>query len=82
MVENWLRVDEAAGRLGFSRSKVYQMINDGFIPSVRVANRIRISTSDLEAWVRSQPSGRCREGQGLPPTAHSIDVLPGLTTQE
>ncbi len=57
MSENWLRVDEAAIRLGFSRSKVYQMINDGVLPSVRVANRLRVSTADLDAWVRRQPSG-------------------------
>lgn len=81
MVENWLRVDEAASRLGFSRSKVYQMINDGIIPSVRVANRIRVSTADLEAWVRAQPSGGCR-GRDLPQTAPTVAVPPVPTKQE
>ena len=82
MVENWLRVDEAASRLGFSRSKVYQMINDGVIPSVRVANRIRVSTADLEAWVRAQPSGRSGETADRPSSTPGTEAASAASKRE
>ncbi len=75
-----MRVDEAASRLGFSRSKVYQMINDGLIPSVRVANRIRISAADLEAWVRTLPSVGSRGRVDLPETAPI--AVPSVPTKQ
>lgn len=54
-----LRVPEAAQRLGLSRGKVYQLIQSGALPSVRIDGSRRIRIGDLEAFVQSlSVSGR------------------------
>jgi excisionase family DNA binding protein len=45
------RVTEAAQMLGLSRSKVYVLIQDGVLPSVRVDGSRRIRADDLLAYV-------------------------------
>lgn len=45
-----LRVDEAAQRLGFSKSSVYKLISAGEIPAVKVGKSIRLSVPQLEVW--------------------------------
>lgn len=46
-----LRVPEVAHRLGLSRGKVYQLIQSGALPSVRIDGSRRIRAGDLEAYV-------------------------------
>lgn len=47
-----LRVDQAAGLINLGRSKVYEMIASGELPSVRIGRAVRVPRSGLEAWVR------------------------------
>lgn len=42
-----LRVEEAAWRLGISRSKLYQLIAAGEIPTVRYGRTLRVHRSRL-----------------------------------
>jgi excisionase family DNA binding protein len=51
-----LRIEEAAKRLGVGRSTMYQMIQGGSVPVVRIGKSIRIKPGDLEAWVLGQAS--------------------------
>ena len=51
-----LTVVEAAQHLGISRSKVYELLADGQLPSVRIGRTRRIATSALEEFV-----ARCSE---------------------
>ncbi|WP_373048423.1 helix-turn-helix domain-containing protein [Vulgatibacter sp.] len=46
-----LRVEEAAKRLGFGRSKVYEMAASGELPVVRFGRSVRIPAAELERWV-------------------------------
>ena len=46
-----LRVPEVAERLTMSRSKVYQLIQSGALPSVRIDHSRRVRARDLEAFV-------------------------------
>lgn len=46
-----LRTEEVAEALGWSRSKVYQLLARGDIPSVKVAGSRRVKVSDLEHYV-------------------------------
>lgn len=47
------RVTEAAEVLGLSRSKVYELIKAGVLPSVRIDGTRRIRAEDLAAYVAS-----------------------------
>jgi len=38
--------------LGVGRSKLYELIAEGDIPTVRVGSRVRIPVEDLRAWIR------------------------------
>lgn len=49
-----LRIPEAAARLGIGRSTVYELIQAGALPVVRIGKSVRIPASRLEAWVESQ----------------------------
>jgi excisionase family DNA binding protein len=47
-----LRVSEAADVLGICRSKVYELLYAGTLPSVKLGSSRRIKYSDLETFVR------------------------------
>jgi excisionase family DNA binding protein len=55
-----LRIPEAAARLGLGRSTVYELIQAGELPVVRIGKSVRIPSSRLEAWVELQ--ARTAEG--------------------
>ncbi len=54
-----LRIPEVAETLGIGRTKIYEMIATGELPTIRVGRAIRISVSTLQKWVEA------REQQGL-----------------
>ena len=49
-----LRPTEAAEMLGFGKSKTYELIADGTIPSVTIGKCRRIPVEALREWVRAQ----------------------------
>ena len=49
-----LRPAEAAEMLGVGRSKLYELIADGTLPTVRVGQRMRIPVGALRRWVERQ----------------------------
>jgi excisionase family DNA binding protein len=49
-----LSVNEAAKRLGVSRSLTYELIRAGDLPAVRLRGRRLISVEALEQFVRQQ----------------------------
>lgn len=46
-----LTVEQARKLLGLSRSLIYQAINSGQIPSIRIGRRILIPTAQLERLI-------------------------------
>ena len=44
-------VPEASRRLSMGRSKVYELLRDGLLPSLRVGGSRRIAVRDLEEFV-------------------------------
>lgn len=46
-----LTVEEAARRIKFSRSKTYQLVADGEIPSIQVGSQRRIPIAALAQWL-------------------------------
>jgi excisionase family DNA binding protein len=55
-----LRIPEVAETLGIGRTKIYEMIATGELPTVRVGRAVRISISTLQKWVEE------REQQNVP----------------
>ena len=54
-----LRIPEVAETLGLGRTKIYELIATGELPTIRVGRAIRISVSTLQKWVEE------REQQGV-----------------
>ena len=53
-----LRPMEAALMLAVGRTRIYEMIAEGSIPSVRIGQRsIRVPIAALREWLESQESG-------------------------
>jgi excisionase family DNA binding protein len=49
-----LRPVEAAEAIGVGRSKVYELLASGELPSVRVGSSVRVPVDALRAWIARQ----------------------------
>ncbi len=59
MVERMaLRANEVAKILGLGRSKVYELIQRGDLPVLRIGRSVRVPQAALERWIeqRTQPA--------------------------
>lgn len=58
----WLKVPEVAGVLRIARSRAYELVGEGQIPSVRIGRSVRVSRKELDRWLEEQrqPSTRWR----------------------
>ncbi len=46
-----ITVVEAAEIIGLSRSKVYELLAEGHLPSIRIGRTRRINVTDLDAFI-------------------------------
>jgi excisionase family DNA binding protein len=49
-----LRMPEVAEALGIGRTKIYEIIATGELPTVRVGRSVRISVTTLQKWVEER----------------------------
>jgi excisionase family DNA binding protein len=49
-----LSVEEAATYLGISRSKTWELVSRGELPSFHIGRTRRLSLERLQAWIREQ----------------------------
>lgn len=49
-----LRAGEVGEALGLSRSRVYELIAAGAIPSIRVGGCVRVPVDALREWIAAQ----------------------------
>lgn len=56
----YLKVPEVAEMLQIARSRAYELVGNGEIPSVRIGRSLRVSRKELERWLegRRQPEAR------------------------
>ena len=52
-----LRPEEVARRCNLSRTKVYELIKRGDLPSIRIGRCRRIPVVELEAWIAQRMHG-------------------------
>jgi len=69
-----LKAEEAARLLQLSRSKVYAMLKDGDLPSIRIGRSVRISQEALRAWVTDRSGGWSAATEATRPTPAVVDV--------
>jgi excisionase family DNA binding protein len=50
----WLKVPEVAGVLRIARSRAYELVAEGEIPSVRIGRSVRVSRRELDRWLEGQ----------------------------
>ena len=63
-MDRWLlRPTEAAEAIGIGRSKVYEVIASGDLPSIRVGGSIRVPVTARHAWIERQLAARAEEIQ-------------------
>lgn len=55
-----LRPIEVAELLGIGRSKSYELIGSGILPSIRIGSSVRVPLESLRAWVASQSDDAAR----------------------
>ena len=57
----WLKVPEVAQMLRIARSRAYELVGEGEIPSVRIGRSVRVSRKEVE-WLEKQrqPNARWR----------------------
>jgi excisionase family DNA binding protein len=58
--KEWFDTDELVRWLGLGRTKTYEMLRSGEIPSYKIGRIRRIRRQDIEAWlegIKSQPCG-------------------------
>ena len=49
-----LRPAETAELIGISRSRVYELIASGVLPSIRVGGVVRVPVAALQEWIARQ----------------------------
>jgi excisionase family DNA binding protein len=51
------RISEAADAIGVSKTILYELINSGEIPVIRVRSDLRVPVEGLRTWLAKQPPG-------------------------
>lgn len=51
-----LSLKDAAKMIGISRSTLYRLVGEGWLPTARVGSRVLVKRSDVEALFNEQPS--------------------------
>ena len=58
-----LRPVEAAELIGVGRSKLYQLLASGDLPSIRIGSSVRVPVDALRAWIARQTVERTEAGR-------------------
>jgi excisionase family DNA binding protein len=58
-----LRPVEAADAIGVGRSKMYELLASGELPSIRVGASVRVPVEELRAWIARQLERRTEAGR-------------------
>ena len=64
--DRWLTLDELAGQLKLSHSKLHQMVQAGEVPASKVGSQWRVDRHEIDEWMKSQ-----RPGANDSPDKHS-----------
>ncbi len=51
------RIEEAAERIGISRSKCYELIAQGDLPHLKIGKSLRVPVDGLRKWIERRTNG-------------------------
>lgn len=54
MEQLFIRPKEAADAIGVGKTKIYELINDGTVPAVRIGRALRVPVEELRRWAQQQ----------------------------
>ena len=52
--KEYLKVPQVAEFLQIGRSRAYELVADGEIPSVKIGRSVRVSRKELDRWLEGQ----------------------------
>ncbi len=58
----YLKVPEVAGVLRIARSRAYELVGSGEIPSIRIGRSVRVNRRELDAWLEGQRQTKIEHG--------------------
>ena len=53
-IDKWMTLNELSAYLKLSRSKLYQMAQNGHIPASKIGSLWRFDREEIDTWVRNQ----------------------------
>lgn len=56
--DKWLTIDELAGYIKMSRTKLYGMTQRGEIPASKIGNQWRFDREEIDQWMKAHATGR------------------------
>jgi len=57
-----LRPMEAAELIAVGRSRIYEMLASGELPSIRIGRSVRVPLMELRKWVSEHQATACQSG--------------------
>jgi excisionase family DNA binding protein len=60
-----LRPTEAAEVIGLGRSKMYELLAKGIVPSIKIGKSVRVPVEGLRAWIKKQTSNADASAEDL-----------------
>lgn len=60
--KEFLKVPEVAEVLQIGRSRAYELVGAGKIPSVKIERSVRVSRRELDRWLEEQRQPEVRRG--------------------
>lgn len=58
----YLKVPEVVGVLLIARSRAYELVGSGEIPSIRIGRSVRVNRRELDAWLEGQRQTKIEHG--------------------
>lgn len=58
-----LRPTDAAELISVSRSRIYELIAAGTLPSIRIGSSVRVPVAALQAWIQNEIAAQAGKDQ-------------------
>jgi len=56
-LDRWLTIDEVAGYIKMSRTKLYGMAQRGEVPASKIGNQWRFDREEIDNWMKAHATG-------------------------
>lgn len=56
-IDKWLTIDELAGYIKMSRTKLYGMAQRGEVPASKIGTQWRFDREEIDQWMKSLATG-------------------------